>query len=205
MWIYILQFLLSLLILFLGRRCKGAVWVHGFHRQRSSSNSARHWLVICDQELRCFLLYRCISICTLYSAVISCASALNLLRAIYIDGHVFTEDVIFINQIIMVLRLQNADALDHCLFIHVSELFPANLYALEGEHSTMYYEVDIYAMASHYRSRQHHLNKPTIAACGPLSIPLCYVYFLQDYFHHCYNVTLSLSLMSLLSLFPVVF
>jgi hypothetical protein len=54
----------------------------------------------------------------------------------------------------MALLLRNAGALDHDLFIHVSELLAGNLYALEGEHSTTYEEVDIYAMTSHYRSRQ---------------------------------------------------
>lgn len=103
----------------------------------------------------------------LYSAVMSSASHSNLFRAIYIDGHVYNEDDFLINLIIFALRLRNAGVSDHGLLIHVSEVLAGNLYALEGGHSTVYEEVQVYTMAARYLFETAPFGKMTIAACGP--------------------------------------
>jgi hypothetical protein len=76
---------------------------------------------------------------------------------------------------------------------------------LEGEHSTTYEEVDIYAMTSHYRSRQRRwINWPLQHV---VHFPFLYVLFIS-YKTIYIIVIMSLflfSLMSLFSLFPVVF
>lgn len=107
----------------------------------------------------------------LYSAVMSTATHSNLFRAIYIDGHVYNEDDFLINLIIFALRLRNAGVSDHGLLIHVSEVLAGNLYALEGGHSTIYEEVEVYSMAARYLFETAPFGKMTIAACGPPPSP----------------------------------
>ncbi|KAJ2964994.1 hypothetical protein NQZ79_g146 [Umbelopsis isabellina] len=103
----------------------------------------------------------------LYSAIMSSASHSNLFRAIYIDGHIYNEDDFLINLIIFALRLRNAGVSDHGLLIHISEVLAGNLYALEGGHSTIYEEVEVYTMAARYLFETAPFGKMTIAACRP--------------------------------------
>ncbi|KAI8061751.1 hypothetical protein BC940DRAFT_244920 [Gongronella butleri] len=86
----------------------------------------------------------------LYSAIMASAQHPNILRAMYIDGHVYGEDDFLINLIIFALRLRNAGLSDHGLLVHISDVLAGNLYAWEGGHSTIYEEPDVYGMAPKY-------------------------------------------------------
>lgn len=83
----------------------------------------------------------------LYSAIMTSATHPSILRAVYIDGHVYSEDDFLINLITFALRLRNAGFSDHGLLTHISEVLAGNLYAWEGAHSTIYEELEVYMIA----------------------------------------------------------
>ncbi|KAG0164244.1 hypothetical protein DFQ28_010649 [Apophysomyces sp. BC1034] len=86
----------------------------------------------------------------LYSAIMSGITHPNILRAIYIDEHIYSPDDFLINLITFALRLRNAGFSDHGLLTHISEVLAGNLYAWEGGHSTIYEELDVYMIAMRY-------------------------------------------------------
>ncbi|KAI8085179.1 uncharacterized protein BX664DRAFT_266778 [Halteromyces radiatus] len=86
----------------------------------------------------------------LYSAIMVATEHPNILRAIYIDGHVYSPDDFLINLIVFALRLRNAGLSDHGLLLHISDVLAGNLYAWEGGHSTIYEETSVYKLAPHY-------------------------------------------------------
>lgn len=86
----------------------------------------------------------------LYSAIMAGASHPSILRAVYIDGHVYSEQDFLINLITFALRLRNAGFSDHGLLTHISEVLAGNLYQWEGGHSTIYEEIGVYELAVQY-------------------------------------------------------
>ncbi|KAI8374370.1 uncharacterized protein BYT42DRAFT_499293 [Radiomyces spectabilis] len=95
----------------------------------------------------------------LYSAIMSGTSHPNILRAIYIDGHIFSENDFLINLITLALRLRNAGFSDHGLLTHISEVLAGNLYSWEGGHSTIYDELGVYTIAIRYLFETQPLGK----------------------------------------------
>ncbi|KAI7890718.1 uncharacterized protein EV154DRAFT_245820 [Mucor mucedo] len=86
----------------------------------------------------------------LYSAIMSGISHPNILRAIYIDGHVYTKDDFLIRLITFALKLLNAGLSDHGFLIHISEVLAGKIYAWEGGHSTIYEEPQVFILALQY-------------------------------------------------------
>ncbi|KAI7871523.1 hypothetical protein BDF14DRAFT_1718920 [Spinellus fusiger] len=86
----------------------------------------------------------------LYSAILSGTTHPNILRSVYIDGHIYSEDDFVIHLVTFALKLRNAGLSDHGLLIYVSEVLAGNLYALEGGHSTIYEELEVYTTALRY-------------------------------------------------------
>ncbi|KAL9551413.1 hypothetical protein MBANPS3_004288 [Mucor bainieri] len=86
----------------------------------------------------------------LYSAIMSSVNHSSILRSIYIDGHVYSQDDFLINLIVFALRLRNSGLSDHDLLTHLSEVLAGSLYALEGGHSTIYEELEVYMTAIRY-------------------------------------------------------
>jgi len=86
----------------------------------------------------------------LYSAIMSGISHPNILRAVYIDGHIYTKDDFLIRLITFALRLLNVGLSDHGFLIHISEVLAGNLYAWEGGHSTVYEELDVFMLPLQY-------------------------------------------------------
>lgn len=86
----------------------------------------------------------------LYSAIMSAVNHPSILRSIYIDGHVYSQDDFLINLIIFALTLRNTGLPDYDLLVHLSEVLAGSLYALEGGHSTIYEEVEVYMTAVKY-------------------------------------------------------
>lgn len=106
----------------------------------------------------------------LYSAIMAGASHPSILRAIYIDGHIYSKDDFLVNLITFALRLRNAGFSDHGLLTHISEVLAGNLYAWEGGHSTIYEERDVYTMAVQYLFETEpfgNLALPTRSALDP--------------------------------------
>ncbi|CAO3652134.1 unnamed protein product [Cunninghamella blakesleeana] len=98
----------------------------------------------------------------LYSAIMSAVSHPNILRSIYVDGHIYSENDFIIQLVSFALELKNAGLSDHGLLTHLSEVLAGNLYALEGGHSTIYEEVNVYAMAVQYLFETDPLGKSTL-------------------------------------------
>ncbi|CAO3640226.1 unnamed protein product [Mucor hiemalis] len=86
----------------------------------------------------------------LYSAIMSAVNHPSILRCIYIDGHIYSQDDFLINLIIFALTLRNTGLPDYDLLVHLSEVLAGSLYALEGGHSTIYEEVEVYMTAVKY-------------------------------------------------------
>ncbi|KAI8647488.1 hypothetical protein BD408DRAFT_449239 [Parasitella parasitica] len=86
----------------------------------------------------------------LYSAIMSGISHPNILRAVYIDGHIYTKDDFLIRLITFALRLLNVGLSDHGFLIHISEVLAGNIYAWEGGHSTVYEELDVFMLPLQY-------------------------------------------------------
>lgn len=86
----------------------------------------------------------------LYSAIMSYVNHPNLLRSVYIDGHIYSENDFLINLVVFALKLRNTGLSDHHLLTHLSEVLAGSLYALEGGHSTIYEELEVYMTAVHY-------------------------------------------------------
>ncbi|GAN05774.1 conserved hypothetical protein [Mucor ambiguus] len=86
----------------------------------------------------------------LYSAIMSGISHPSILRAVYIDGHIYTKDDFLIRLITFALRLLNVGLSDHGFLIHISEVLAGNLYAWEGGHSTVYEELDVFMLPLQY-------------------------------------------------------
>jgi hypothetical protein len=86
----------------------------------------------------------------LYSAIIASVQHSSILRSIYIDGHIYSQDDFLINLVVFALRLKNAGLTDHDLLTHLSEVLAGSLYALEGGHSTIYEELEVYMTAIRY-------------------------------------------------------
>ncbi|CAO3644166.1 unnamed protein product [Mucor fragilis] len=102
----------------------------------------------------------------LYSAIMSGISHPNILRAVYIDGHIYTKDDFLIRLITFALRLLNVGLSDHGFLIHISEVLAGNLYAWEGGHSTVYEELDVFILPLQYLFEtrpigQFEILKPT--------------------------------------------
>ncbi|ORZ23953.1 hypothetical protein BCR42DRAFT_317282 [Absidia repens] len=99
----------------------------------------------------------------LYSAIISAISHPNIVRSVYIDGHIFTQENDFIiNLITFALGLRNAGLSDHGLLTHLSEVLAGSLYALEGGHSTIYEELDVYYLAVQHLFETDPLGKAVL-------------------------------------------
>lgn len=86
----------------------------------------------------------------LYSAIMSYVNHPNLLRSIYIDGHIYSDDDFLINLVVFALKLRNTGLSDHHLLTYLSEVLAGSLYALEGGHSTIYEELEVYMTAVRY-------------------------------------------------------
>ncbi|KAI9265813.1 hypothetical protein EDC94DRAFT_516513 [Helicostylum pulchrum] len=86
----------------------------------------------------------------LYSAIMSSVNHPNILRSIYIDGHIYSQDDFLIDLIVFALRLRNTGLPDYDLLTHLSEVLAGSLYALEGGHSTIYEELEVYMTAVRY-------------------------------------------------------
>ncbi|KAG0744995.1 hypothetical protein G6F57_002795 [Rhizopus arrhizus] len=85
----------------------------------------------------------------LYSAIMSGVSHPNLLRAVYIDGHIHHD--FLIKLIVFGLHLLNLGLSDHGLLIYLSEVLAGNLYSFEnGGHSTIYEELDVFMLSLRY-------------------------------------------------------
>ncbi|KAI9308829.1 hypothetical protein BJ944DRAFT_155494 [Cunninghamella echinulata] len=98
----------------------------------------------------------------LYSAIMSAVSHPNILRSIYIDGHIYSENDFIINLVTFALGLRNAGLSDHGLLTHLSEVLAGSLYAFEGGHSTIYEELHVYTMAVQYLFETDPLGKSTL-------------------------------------------
>ncbi|ORZ22039.1 hypothetical protein BCR42DRAFT_319815 [Absidia repens] len=94
----------------------------------------------------------------LYSAIMVATDHPNILRAIYIDGHIYSPDDFLINLILFALRLRNAGLSDHGLLLHISDVLAGNLYSWEGGHSTIYEETSVYELAPQYLFDTHPLG-----------------------------------------------
>ncbi|KAI9310978.1 hypothetical protein BX666DRAFT_1126169 [Dichotomocladium elegans] len=108
----------------------------------------------------------------LYSAIMAGASHPNILRAIYIDGHVYSEDDFLINLIIFALKLRNSGLSDHGLLTHLSEVLAGDLYSWEGGHSTVYEEIEVFKLAVQHLFESAHSrstigNSNDAALLGP--------------------------------------
>jgi hypothetical protein len=86
----------------------------------------------------------------LYSAIMSGLSHPNILRAIFIDGHIYSTDDFLIRLITFALQLLNTGLSDHGFLIHISEVLAGNIYAREGGHSTVYEELDVFMLPLQY-------------------------------------------------------
>ncbi|KAI8331552.1 hypothetical protein BC941DRAFT_463191 [Chlamydoabsidia padenii] len=99
----------------------------------------------------------------LYSAIISTLNHPNIVRSVYIDGHAFTEENEFVIHLItFALGLRNAGLSDHGLLTHLSEVLAGSLYALEGGHSTIYEELDVYCLAIQHLFETYPLGKAVL-------------------------------------------
>lgn len=94
----------------------------------------------------------------LYSAIMSGLSHPNLLRAIYIDGHIYSKDDFLIRLIEFAISLLNMGLSDHGFLIHISEALAGNLYSLEGGHSTIYEELDVFTLPLQYLFETHPIG-----------------------------------------------
>jgi hypothetical protein len=86
----------------------------------------------------------------LYSAIMSGLSHPNILRAIYIDGHMYSKNDFLIRLITFAIRLLNFGLSDHGFLIHISAVLAGNMYTLEGGHSTVYEELDVFMLPLQY-------------------------------------------------------
>ncbi|KAI9262862.1 hypothetical protein EDC94DRAFT_634759 [Helicostylum pulchrum] len=86
----------------------------------------------------------------LYSAIMSGISHPNILRAVYIDGHIYSKDDFLIRLILFAIRLLNVGLSDHGFLIHISEVLAGNIYAWEGGHSTVYEELKVFLLPLQY-------------------------------------------------------
>lgn len=95
----------------------------------------------------------------LYSAIMSGLTHPNLLRAIYIDGHIYSPDDFLIRLIAFALQLLNLGLSDHGFLIHISDVLAGNLYSFEGGgHSTLYEELDVFTLPLKYLFETHPLG-----------------------------------------------
>ncbi|KAI7862603.1 hypothetical protein BDF14DRAFT_1735855 [Spinellus fusiger] len=85
-----------------------------------------------------------------YSAILAGVNHPNILRAAYIDHHIYSPNDFLINAISFALRLRNSGLSDHGFLTHISEVLAGNIYALEGGHSTVYEELEVYTIAVRY-------------------------------------------------------
>jgi hypothetical protein len=83
----------------------------------------------------------------LYSSIMTTLVHPNVLRHVYIDGSIYSEDDFLISLVLFSVKLRNFGLYDHDLLIHLSEVLAGSLYALEGGHSTIYEEVEVYMTA----------------------------------------------------------
>ncbi|KAI8874911.1 hypothetical protein K501DRAFT_203707 [Backusella circina FSU 941] len=83
----------------------------------------------------------------LYSSIMTTLIHPNILRHVYIDGSIYSEDDFLISLVVFSVKLRNIGLYDHDLLIHLSEVLAGSLYALEGGHSTIYEEVEVYMTA----------------------------------------------------------
>jgi hypothetical protein len=97
----------------------------------------------------------------LYSAIVGSVQHPSILRSIYIDGHIYSQDDFLINLIVFALRLKNTGLSDHDLLTHLSEVLAGSLYALEGGHSTIYEELEVYMTAIRYTFETAPFGKHT--------------------------------------------
>lgn len=98
----------------------------------------------------------------LYSAIMTSVSHPNILRSIYIDGHIYSDNDFIINLVTFALNLRNAGLSDHGLLTHLSEVLAGNLYAFEGGHSTIYEELNVYTTLVQYLFETDPLGKATL-------------------------------------------
>ena len=104
----------------------------------------------------------------LYSAIMSGISHPNILRAIYIDGHIYSKDDFLIRLITFALRLLNVGLSDHGFLIHISEVLAGNIYAWEGGHSTVYEELDVYKLPLEYMFETSPFGSLQVKAPAPM-------------------------------------
>ncbi|KAI8997105.1 hypothetical protein BDB01DRAFT_712779 [Pilobolus umbonatus] len=86
----------------------------------------------------------------LYSAIMSSIAHPGLLRAIYIDGHIYSKDDFLIRLISFALKLLNLGLSDHGFLIHISEVLAGNIYSWDGGHSSVYEELKVFMLPLHY-------------------------------------------------------
>ncbi|CAO3676932.1 unnamed protein product [Rhizopus stolonifer] len=86
----------------------------------------------------------------LHSAVMSNLNHPSILRYIYIDGHFYSSDDFLVQLVVFALQLRNLGLSDHGLLVHLSEVLAGNIYVIEGGHSTIYEELNVYMTAVKY-------------------------------------------------------
>ncbi|KAI9478597.1 MAG: hypothetical protein EXX96DRAFT_483984 [Benjaminiella poitrasii] len=99
----------------------------------------------------------------LHSALMSSIQHPCILRSMYIDAHLYysPDNDFLIRLIIFALRLHNIGLSDHDLLICLSEVLAGSLYALEGGHSTIYEEIEVYMTATRYTFETAPFGKHT--------------------------------------------
>lgn len=102
----------------------------------------------------------------LYSAIMASVNHPNLLRSVYIDGHIYSENDFLINLVVFALKLRNTGLSDHHLLTYLSEVLAGSLYALEGGHSTIYEELEVYMTAVRYTFETAPFGKYTRNTTG---------------------------------------
>ncbi|KAL1923806.1 uncharacterized protein VTP21DRAFT_8786 [Calcarisporiella thermophila] len=84
----------------------------------------------------------------LYSAIIHGIDHPAILRAVYIDAHIYQADFLT-GLIVFALRLRNNGISDHGLLLHLSEALGGSIYS-DQAHSTIYEELEVYSLAVRY-------------------------------------------------------
>ncbi|KAL1917438.1 uncharacterized protein VTP21DRAFT_3831 [Calcarisporiella thermophila] len=97
----------------------------------------------------------------LYSAIMHGANHPSILRAVYIDAHIYQHD--FLTELIVfALRLRNRGLHDHGLLVHLSEVLAGSLYS-DQSHSTIYEEIGVYTLAIQYLLEAPKITCPASA------------------------------------------
>ncbi|KAI8983561.1 hypothetical protein BDB01DRAFT_722585 [Pilobolus umbonatus] len=85
-----------------------------------------------------------------YSAIVTGVNHPNILRSVFIDHHLYAKDDFLINLVVFAIQLRNAGLSDHNLLVYLSDVLAGSIYSIEGGHSTVYEEVEVYMTAVKY-------------------------------------------------------